>query len=169
MGVVQFYRRFVPLIAMLSAPMNNMLKKHKDNDPRYIKGTPEHEAAWAEVAQSFDGIMLFLKSSAVMAAPDLGDPNAEYVIVPDACDIAAGGAMLQWQWPRKGWGPGPPAGTPMRGGLGPDPLTQSWRLGTGWELRTIGYFSKTFNSAQQNLAKLPPLRPGSCGGIVLLS
>ena len=150
MGVVQFYRRFVPRIAMLSAPMNNMLKKHKDNDPRYIKGTPEHKAAWAEVAQSFDGIMLFLRSSAVMAAPDLGDPNAEYVIVPDACDIAAGGAMLQWQWPRKGWGPGPPAGTPMRGGLGPDPLTQSWRLGTGWELRTIGYFSKTFNSAQQN-------------------
>ena len=166
MGVVQFYRRFVPRIAMLSAPMNNMLKKHKDNDPRYIKGTPEHKAAWAEVAQSFDGIMLFLRSSAVMAAPDLGDPNAEYVIVPDACDIAAGGAMLQWQWPRKGWGTWPSCWHPderRTGTRSAHPVLEiRHRLGTS-------YHWVFLQDLQLSTAKLPHLRPGSCGGIVLLS
>ena len=154
MGAVQFYRRFVPRIAMLSAPMNDMLKKQFDKHgkllPRFVRGSTEAKEAWDSVTQSFDAIMLFMRSTAVMAAPDLSDPNAEYVIVCDACDIGAGGALLQWQWDGVGRGPGPPAGTPLRGQLGPDPLTQSWRLKTKWKLRTIAYFSKTFNAAQQN-------------------
>ena len=150
LGAVQFYRRFVPRIAMLAAPMNELLKKQTlPFDPRYTKGTPEHAVAWNAVQQSFEAIMLFLRSSAVVSAPDLSDPLAEYVIVCDACDIAAGGALLQWQHP-SGRGPGPPAGTPLRGGVGPDPLTQSWRLTCGWALRTLGYFHKTFNPAQIN-------------------
>ena len=150
LGAVQFYRRFVPRIAMLAAPMNELLKKQTNpNDPRFRKGTEAYETTWNAVQQSFEAIMLFLRSSAVMAAPDLRDPLAEYIIVCDACDIAAGGALLQWQHP-SGNGPGPPAGTPMRGGVGPDPIVQSWRLDVGWKLRTIGYFHKTFNPAQIN-------------------
>ena len=149
LGAVQFYRRFVPRIALLAAPMNGMLKKMDANDPRLKEGTAEHTQAWDGVQQSFEAIMLFLRSSAVVSAPDLSDPRAEYVIVCDACDIAAGGALLQWQYPG-GNGPGPPAGTPLRGGTGPDPITQSWRIAAGWKLRTIGYFHKTFSSAQIN-------------------
>ena len=149
LGAVQFYRRFVPRIALLAAPMNELLKKADVNDPRFRPGTAEHRKAWAEVAQSFSAILLFLRSSAVVSAPDLSDPLAEYVIVCDACDIACGGALLQWQYPGSR-GPGPPAGTPLRGGSGPDPLVQSWRLPAGWKLRTIGYFHKTFNPAQVN-------------------
>ena len=149
LGAVQFYRRFVPRIALLAAPMNEMLRKALPNDPKFRPGEPEHTKAWHSVQQSFEAIMMFLRSSAVVSAPDLRDPRAEFVIVADACDVAAGGALLQWQYPG-GNGPGPPAGTPLRGGTGPDPLTQSWRLAAGWKLRTIGYFHKTFNSAQMN-------------------
>ena len=149
LGAVQFYRRFVPRIAMLAAPMNELLRKAAPDDPKFRPGEPEHTKAWDSVQQSFEAIMMFLRSSAVVSAPDLRDPRAEFIIVGDACDVAAGGALLQWQYPGSN-GPGPPAGTPLRGGLGPDPITQSWRLAAGWKLRTIGYFHKTFNSAQIN-------------------
>ena len=36
----------------------------------------------------------------------------------------------------------------MRGAQGTDPLTQSWRLKAGWQLRTIGYYSKTLDRTQ---------------------
>ena len=39
---------------------------------------------------------------------------------------------------------------PLRGGVGSDPLNQSWRHERGWVLRTIAYYSKTFDSAQRN-------------------
>ncbi len=135
LGAVQFYRRFVPRVAMLAAPMNELLKKTLiPNDPRYMKGTQEHAIAWDAVQQSFEAIMLFLRSSAVVSAPDLSDPLAEYVIVCDACDVAAGGALLQWQHP-SGRGPGPPAGIPLRAGPGPDPCSQSCRLAAGMARR----------------------------------
>ena len=170
LGAVQFYRRFVPRIALLAAPMNALLKKFRPPgpkpgtflkpgtpeyaravkaDPRFRKGTPENLEAFEGVKQSFQAIMMFLRSSAVVSAPDLRDPFAEYVIVCDACDVAGGGALMQWQHP-SGKGPGPPPGTPLRGGVGPDPLTQSWRHASGWKLRTISNFSKTFDQAQRN-------------------
>ena len=51
---------------------------------------------WSGVQQSFEAIMLFLQSSAIVSAPDLADPLAEYVICTDACNVAAGGVLLQW-------------------------------------------------------------------------
>ena len=137
LGTVQFYRRFVPRIALLAAPMTEKLKKNADLSD------------WTSVQQSFEAVMLFLQSSAIVSAPDLADPLAEYVICTDACDVAAGGVLLQWQHP-SGRGPGPPAEVPLRGGKGTDPLTQSWRSDKGWELRTIAYYSKTFDKAQRN-------------------
>ena len=151
LGAVQFYRRFVPRLALLAAPMNALLKKYPDGDARNTVGSPAHKAMMEGVQQSYEAIMMFLQSSAVVAAPDFQDPLAEFVICPDACDIGAGGVLLQWQWPVHGqFGPGPPPGTPVRGGKGGDPLTQSWRLDAGWKLRTIEFYSKTFDSAQQN-------------------
>ena len=151
LGAVQFYRRFVPRLALLSAPMNALLKNYPDGDARMQKGTPEHEEMMKGVQQSYEAILMFLQSSNVVSAPDLQDPLAEFVICPDACDIAVGGVLLQWQWPvPRERGPGPPAGVPLRAGKGTDPLTQSWRLTAGWKLRTIEFYSKTLDSAQQN-------------------
>ena len=107
------------------------------------------KASWEGVRQSFEAIIGFLRSDAVVSAPDLSDPLAEYVICTDACDVAAGGVLLQWQHP-SGKGPGPPPSIPVRGGKGGDPLTQSWRLEKGWRLRTIAFYSKTFDVAQKN-------------------
>lgn len=145
LGAVQFYRRFVPRISLLAAPMVELLRSKPD--PKKTGPNP-----WEGVRQSFEAILTFLKSDAVVSAPDLADPRAEYVICPDACDIAAGGVLLQWQHSAPGGGPGPPAGTPLRGGgrSGADPINQSWRYDAGWKLRTIAYYSKTFDSAQKN-------------------
>ena len=150
LGAVQFYRRFVPRISLLAAPMNSVLKGMKPGDARFIPGTPEHTTTWDGVKQSFEAIIHFLNSSAVMSAPDLHDPLAEYVLCPDACDIAGGGSILQWQWPDPGFGPGPPPGVPLRGIKGSDPIQQSWRIKAGWKLRTIGHHSKTFGPAEFN-------------------
>jgi hypothetical protein len=119
--------------------MTSMLKKD-------AKSTPE---AWDGVRQSFEAILMFLKSDAVVSAPDLKDPMAEYVVCTDACDVAAGGVLLQWQHP-SGRGPRPPPGVPMRGDKSSDPLTQSWRLDQGYQLRTIAYYSRTLDQAQRN-------------------
>ncbi|MDC0525346.1 hypothetical protein OAO87_00010 [bacterium] len=95
LGAIQFYRRFIPRLGLLAAPMNAMLKKMPPSDPRTQRGSPEHAKAWNEVKQSFEAILAFLRSDAVVAAPDLSDPLAEYVMCTDACDVAAGGVLLQ--------------------------------------------------------------------------
>lgn len=138
LGAVQFYRRFIPRIALMATPMNEMLRKKPDPT----------KTSWQAVRESFEAIMAFLKTDAVVSAPDLSDPLAEYVICTDACDVAIGGVLLQWQHP-SGRGPPPPAGVPLRGGKGTDPLTQSWRLDRGWQLRTIAYHSKGLNDTQR--------------------
>ena len=107
------------------------------------------KASWEGVRQSFEAIIVFLRSDAVVSAPDLSGPLAEYVICTDACDVAAGGVLLQWQHP-SGKGPGPPPSIPVRGGKGGDPHMQSWRLEKGWRLRTIAFYSKTSDVAQKN-------------------
>ena len=151
LGAVQFYRRFVPRLAMLAAPMNELLRKFPEGDARMQPGTEAHKKAMNDVQQSYEAILMFLQSSAVVSAPDFQDPLAEFVICTDACNVAVGGVLLQWQWPVHGEnGPGPPAGTPLRAGKGSDPLTQSWRLDAGWKLRTIEYYSKTLDTAQRN-------------------
>ena len=151
LGVVQFYKRFVPRLALLAAPMNALLKKYPDDAACLQGGTVENVDMMTGIQQSYEAIMMFLQSSAIVSAPDLQDPLAEYVICPDACDIAVGGVLLQWQWPTAGErGPGPDAGVPLRAGKGTDPLTQSWRLAKGWKLRTIEFYSKTLDTAQRN-------------------
>ena len=151
LGAVQFYRRFVPRLAMLAAPMNELLRKFPEGDARLQPGTEENKKAMNDMQQSYEAILMFLQSSAVVSAPDFQDPLAEFVICTDACNVAVGGVLLQWQWPVHGEnGPGPPVGTPLRAGKGSDPLTQSWRLEAGWKLRTIEYYSKTLDTAQRN-------------------
>ena len=166
LGAVQFYRRFIPRLALLAAPMNAMLKKPPDlpkdskqvstpkltqikyQHAKHRKGTAEHKQAYEAVAQSYSAILDVLKSDAVVSAPDCRDKMAEYVICSDASDIAAGGVLMQWQHKNSPTGPGPPEGVPLRGGKASDPINQSWREQCEWKLRTIAYYCKTFQDAQ---------------------
>ena len=136
LGAVNFYRRFIPKIGMLARPITDMLRKN---------------GVWNQGAVDIavKAINSFLTSDAVMGFPDFVDPLAEFVLCPDACNVAVGGVLLQWQHPG-GAGPGPPSGTPMRGERGRDPITQSWREKAGWKLVTLAYYSKSLDSAQRN-------------------
>ena len=136
LGAVNFYRRFIPHIGMLARPIVDILRKNGHWDQE-------------SVDKAVEAVNSFLVSDNVLSAPDFTDPNAEFVICPDACDVALGGVLLQWQHPQRP-GPGPPDGVPLRGEKGLDPITQSWRERAGWKLRTIAYYSKTLDSAQRN-------------------
>ena len=52
----------MPQLAMLAAPMNVLLKKLPEGDPRSKVGTPEHAAMMDGVQQSFRAILMFLQS-----------------------------------------------------------------------------------------------------------
>ena len=134
LGSVNFYRRFVPRIAMLAKPLTDMLKKDSVYDPEAVR-------------QAVTAINELLISDEVMSLPNFDDPLAHFVLCTDASEISVGGVLMQWQHTLQR-GPGPPSGVPLGGEKGKDPLNQSWRLDCGWTLRTIGYFSKTLDSAQ---------------------
>ena len=62
---------------------------------------------------SIDAIKSEIKSDRLLALPDLYDPWAEYVIMTDASDYAAGAVLMQWQ-SAEGW-PGKREGTGVNG------------------------------------------------------
>ena len=136
LGMVNFYRRFVPRMGLLAKPLTDMLKKGGKFDPNACE-------------QACQAIKNYLGSADVLSVPIFDDPLAEFVMCTDASDVAVGGVLMQWQWPHASdAGKFPPEGTPMRGGKGGDPLNQSWRLAAGWELKTIGFYSKTLDETQ---------------------
>ena len=136
LGGVNFYRRFIPRIALLSKPLTDALKKKAGHvDPEGIR-------------TAVDAINRFLVSGEVLAAPDYSDPNAEFVMCTDACDIAVGAVLMQWQWTRPGPSPAPPADVHKR--ATGDPLYQSWRLKAGYKLMTISFFSRVLDQTQSH-------------------
>jgi hypothetical protein len=156
LGAVAFLRRFVPRLSLLGAPMTAVLKKadkvQGKAKQRGMKRGPGYtftEEDRTSVEDSFHAIVSHLSSSAVVAGPDLEDPLAEFVLVTDACDVAVGGSLLQWQHP-SGRGPGPPEGTTVRNLDSKDPVQSSWRTDKGWTLKVIGYYSKTLADSQKN-------------------
>ena len=156
LGAVAFLRRFVPRLSLLSAPMTDVLKKAdkvqgkaKSRGRLRGPGYTFTDADRQSVEESFRAIVAHLSSDAIVAGPDLEDPLAEYVLVTDACDVAVGGCLLQWQHP-SGRGPGPPEGTTVRNLDSKDPIQSTWRTDKGWTLRVIGYYSKTLADSQKN-------------------
>jgi hypothetical protein len=137
LGSVNFYRRFVPKLAMLAKPLTDMLRKG---------GTYDQEG----VDSACRAINHYLVSGEMLSFPDFADPYAEFVICTDASEVAVGAVLMQWQHPDTPRGTKPPEGTPARGEKGRDPITQSWRLGAGWKLSTIGYYAKTLDTAQSH-------------------
>ena len=83
--------------------------------------------------------------------PDLEDPNAEFVIMTDASSVAAGGVLMQWQ--RKAVFDDTPSN--QRPGALETNTQDSFakqhakRRAAGYGLKTLGYFSKIFDSVQR--------------------
>ena len=156
LGAVTFYRRFIPRLSLLSAPMTAVLKAadraaskvgKRDHRGRFSYTLSDEEKE--SVRQSYEAVCEHLASDAVVAAPCLDDPLAEFVLCTDASDVAVGGALLQWQHP-SGKGPGPPPTATLRNLGSKDPIMETWRTDHGWELRIIGFYSKTLVESQRN-------------------
>ncbi|RPG36136.1 MAG: hypothetical protein CBB72_004845, partial [Muricauda sp. TMED12] len=158
LGATAFLRRMVPRMSLLAAPMIEACKLAEQRKratrkvPSGQQRAVESKAAFLRdeqelVDQSWQAIMDHLDSDAVVSTPDFDDPLAEFVICTDASDIAVGGVLMQWQHPT-GKGPGPAADEPVDKKA--DPINNSWRFDKGWELKIIGYYSKTLDTAQRN-------------------
>lgn len=80
LGLVNFYRQFIPDCAAVQAPLTKLLRK----DERWTWG-PEQEAA-------LRGLTKVLADTAELQLPDL---NREFVIQTDASDLGLGAILLQ--------------------------------------------------------------------------
>ena len=80
LGLVRYYRRFVPGFALIAKPLNNLLKK----------GAP---FMWSpDVQKSFEKLKNILCSQPVLQHPDFNQP---FVVTTDASDYALGAVLSQ--------------------------------------------------------------------------
>lgn len=85
LGMLNFYRRFVPKAAKCQAPLNSLLEGTN------IKGShPVHMTQ--ELLQAFEECKKSLSNYTLLAHPD---PNAELSIATDASDVAIGAVLQQ--------------------------------------------------------------------------
>ncbi|GJP49037.1 hypothetical protein CLOM_g8297 [Closterium sp. NIES-68] len=82
LGFANYYNRFVPQYAKISASLTNLLNK---NTP--YKWEPQHQEAVEQLKQA-------LTSAPVLILPD---PKCDYVIKDDASDQAVGAVLMQDQ------------------------------------------------------------------------
>ncbi|KAM7285215.1 uncharacterized protein ISCGN_032173 [Ixodes scapularis] len=80
LGMVGFYRQFIPGCAELAQPLNQLLRKNS----RWIWGR-EHDAAFASLAKA-------IADTASLHLPDL---NRHFVVQTDASDYGVGAVLLQ--------------------------------------------------------------------------
>ena len=163
----------VPRISLLAAPMTAAVKsceKRKNARQSAQPGPPPRgqrrqqgtftDSEQDYTNQSWKAIVDHLDGDSVLAAPDLEDPYANFVICTDASDFAVGGVLMQWQRPitsaTAAEAPPPPP-------KGEDPLDSAWRKANGWQLRVISYYSKTLDGSQRNY----PVFDKEAGAILL--
>lgn len=93
LGMINFYRRFIPNAALLQAPLNALLCGSNVKGSHPVELTPE-------LLQSFENCKISLSQAALLAHPDA---SAEMAIVTDASDSSIGAVLQQ----RKGsdWQP----------------------------------------------------------------
>lgn len=83
LGMIGFYKQFIPNYSTILAPITNLLKKNKS---RLI---------WSEEAeQALNSIKGILTSPPVLANPDF---SKQFVIESDASAVAAGAVLVQYQ------------------------------------------------------------------------
>ena len=82
MGMVNYYRQFIPNMAEISAPLTNLTKK-------YVR------FEWTlECQEAFEQLKQALTQAPVLAHPDLSKP---YILYTDASATAVGGILVQEQ------------------------------------------------------------------------
>lgn len=85
LGMLNFYRRFIPNAAQLQAPLNNVFNGTKIKGSHPVNMTPH-------LLQAFEDCKESLSRATLLAHPD---PTAELAIVTDASDTAIGGVLQQ--------------------------------------------------------------------------
>lgn len=86
LGMLNFYRRFIPLAAKLQAPLNALLTGSvKGSHPVHLTGDTLH--AFEECKES-------LSNATLLAHPDC---HAKLAVVTDASDVAIGAVMQQFK------------------------------------------------------------------------
>ena len=159
LGMVNFYRRFIPNFGTVAAPLYNLLKGHTSaslkaqrHSFRSPRSRPSPTFNWTtECKAAYDELKNTLSDMCMTSHPDLRDAHAEFVLMTDASLVAAGAVLMQWQRP-PAWAE-QPASAPEEFSSDDDfDTTMRKRLANGYELRTLGFFSKTFSGAQNNWA-----------------
>lgn len=93
LGMVNFYRRFLPQAAKTQAPLNGLLVGADPKGKTPITWTPD-------LQDSFEQCKRDLANAALLAHPDI---NAELAVVTDASDTSIGAALQQRT--NRGWQP----------------------------------------------------------------
>ena len=86
LGLVNFYRRFIPKLAHVAIPLYRLLSYKKSNKPPPFVFTAEHENAVREIKQ------LLTTEPCMLYLPDLNRP---FRLDTDASEIAAGAVLCQ--------------------------------------------------------------------------
>ena len=82
MGLVGYYRSYIPNFSALAAPLTNLLKK---GQPREVKWVPEADV-------SFQKLKEMLSTHPILRLPDLTRP---FILQADASDSGVGASLLQ--------------------------------------------------------------------------
>ncbi|GFO08094.1 retrovirus-related pol polyprotein from transposon gypsy [Plakobranchus ocellatus] len=82
MGLLNYYRLFIPSFSTITTPLTNLLKK----------GSPDMVRWSEECQQAFDAVSDILSSEPVLIIPDV---NAPLVVQTDASDYGIGAVLLQ--------------------------------------------------------------------------
>lgn len=93
LGMINFYRKFLPAAASIQAPLNKFLTGLKIKGSQPIEMTPEHQEAFNRCKQS-------LSEATLLVHPD---PTAELAVQTDASNTAIGAVLQQKQG--KEWQP----------------------------------------------------------------
>lgn len=93
LGMLNFYRRFIPKAAKTQAPLNTLLEGPKIRGAHPVNFTPEQLNAFHQCKKS-------LTDATLLVHPD---PTAELSIITDASDVSIGAALQQREG--TGWRP----------------------------------------------------------------
>ena len=143
LGMINFNRRFIYRIGDKSAPLHALLRKEVTQLPVW---------PWTPACQqAYDSLRASLTDNCLQSHPDLHDPLAEYVIMTDASEVAAGAVLMQWQRDLQ-YNDQDRPDEPLADPHDSFRAQHAARREAGYKLVTLGYFSKTFADAQKNWA-----------------
>jgi len=90
LGFINFYRRVMPRLAWVAAPLFKLLNDGANRDKTKTRPLVQ----WGPAEQvAFDGLRHILTTSPVVIP---GDPNLPYTMETDASNDATGGVLYQW-------------------------------------------------------------------------